>query len=102
MRFQINGGGWAIGQILVPAGTVINIVDAPDHELGEFQRLARGKIPPLDSTALDYDCAVLLWRLYPGQRHRLRRSLSEFDATMFEKMLSMNEEALKHWPRGAE
>jgi hypothetical protein len=101
LKFQINGGGWAIGQILVPTGTVINIVDAPDHELGEYDRLARGRIPPLDSTALDYDCALFLWRLYPGHRHRLRRCLSDFDEKTFQKMLAMNEEALKHWPRGA-
>jgi hypothetical protein len=100
MRFQVNQG-WAIGQTLIPPSTIIDIADKPDHELMEFERLARGRIPPLDSTALDYDCALLLWRIYPDHRHRLRRCLSEFDEETFQKMLGMNEEALKPWPRGA-
>jgi hypothetical protein len=101
MRFQVNNG-WAVGQTLIAHGVIIDADGKEDYELTPEERLAKGRIPPLDVTALDYDCALFLWRLYPGQRHRLRRSLSEFDATMFEKMLGMDEEALKHWPRGVE
>jgi hypothetical protein len=99
MRFQVNEG-WPIGQFLIPASTIIDIGDKPDHELTEFERLARGRPIPLSATALDYDSALVLWRAFPEQRHRLRRDLSPFDQEIFEKLLAMNEQALKPWPRG--
>jgi hypothetical protein len=97
MRFQINQG-WAIGQTLIPASTIIDIADKPDHELTEFERLAKGRIPPLDATALDYDSALVLWRSCPDHhRHRLRRCLSEFDTAMFEKLLGNEAVLARYW-----
>lgn len=48
MRFQINQG-WAIGQFLIPASTVIDLVGKAENELTEFERLARGRVPPIDA-----------------------------------------------------
>jgi hypothetical protein len=101
VRFQVNQG-WPIGQTLIPAATVIDIGDKPEHELSEFERLARGKIPPLDATALDYDSALTLWRAYPEHRHRLRRNLDDFNEETFQRLLGTDEATLqRHWPRGA-
>jgi hypothetical protein len=101
MRYQINGGGWAIGQTLIPQSTIIDIADKPDHELTEFERLAKGRIPPIDVCALDADAAVALWRAYPWHRDRLRRQLDPFNEATFERLVGMDEAALqRHWPRG--
>jgi len=100
VKFQINGGGYLVGQVLIPASTVINLTK-PDAELTEFERLARGRPIPLDVTALDYDCALLLWRAHPSRRHLLRRHLSEFDEAMFQRLLLAADEAtLRYWPQG--
>ena len=99
MRFQINGGGFLVGQVHIPASTVIDLTKA-DADLTEFEKLARGKVPPLDSTALDADCALVLWRAYPWLRHRLRRDLSPFDEETFQKLLGMDDATLeRHWPQ---
>jgi hypothetical protein len=100
VRFQVNQG-WAIGQFLIPPATIIDIADKPDAELSEFERLAKGRPIPIDCTALDYDSALTLWRAYPEHRHRLRRNLDDFNEETFQRLLAMNEEALKHWRRGA-
>jgi hypothetical protein len=101
VRFQINQG-WLVGQFLIPHGTVIDGDGKQDYQLTEAERLARGRTPPLDSTALDYDCALTLWRAFPEHRHRLRRSLSPFDRETFERLAAADEASLeRHWPRGA-
>jgi hypothetical protein len=100
MRFQITQG-WPIGQFLIPASTIIDIADKPDHELGEYERLAGGRIPPRDSLALDADAAVTLWRAYPWHRDQLRRHLSPFETETFQNLLGMSERILeRHWPQG--
>jgi hypothetical protein len=100
MRFQI-ANGWPIGQFLIPAGVVINIGDKEDCELTEYEKLAKGRIPPIDICALDADCAVAMWRFYPFSRDRLRRELSPFETETFERLLGMNEAVLqRHWPQG--
>ena len=32
MRFQVNGGGWAIGQVLIPGATILDYADKRDDE----------------------------------------------------------------------
>jgi hypothetical protein len=100
VRYQVNEG-FVLGQVLVPAGTVINLTKA-DAELTEFERLAKGRPIPIDATALDADAAVAILRSCPDHhRHRLRRDLSPFDQETFQRLLGMSEEALQErWPRG--
>jgi hypothetical protein len=45
MRFQINGQGWPLGDMLAPAGTVFDF-DKPDH----WTQRATGKVIPLNAT----------------------------------------------------
>jgi hypothetical protein len=98
MRYQINQG-WPIGQFLIPPSTTIDIADKPDHELSEFERLAKGRIPPIDVCALDADAAIALWRAYPFHRERLRRQLDPVNQATFERLLGMDEGTLqRHWP----
>ena len=51
MIFQVNGAGWPLGAVLVPAGTILDW-DKPDHFT---DRVPRGQIPinasPLDAEA---------------------------------------------------
>ena len=96
MHFQVNTG-WAIGQFLIPAATIINIADKPDAELSEFERLAKGRIPPLDACALDADAAILLWRAYPWHRDRLYRRLDSHQEATFQQLVGMGEAALQRW-----
>jgi hypothetical protein len=87
MRFQVNQGWLIGGQFLVPASEIIDLVDKQDHELSPCELLAKGLIPPLDSTALDVDAALVLWNKYPDHRHRLRRDLDPFSEQMFQDLL---------------
>ena len=53
MRYQISGGGWPIGSWLIPAGTIIDLPEGKaEHELTEWERIARGRLPPRDAVAL--------------------------------------------------
>jgi hypothetical protein len=102
LRFQINGGGYLIGQVLVPNSTIIDLTK-PDAELTEFERLAKGHPIPIDSTALDADAAISILRSCPDHhRHRLRRQLSPVEQQTFEKLLALPETTLRRlWPQGA-
>jgi len=59
MKYQINGAGWAIGAVLLPATT---IVDASAND--EPARLARGKIPPNNATPLDAEAYDVMLKAY--------------------------------------
>jgi hypothetical protein len=59
MRHQINGAGLAIGDVLLPATTV---VDASAND--EAARVARGKIPPSNATPLDDEAYDLMLKHY--------------------------------------
>jgi hypothetical protein len=98
VRFQVNQG-WAIGQTLIPASTIIDIADKEDCELTPEERLAKGRIPPIDVLSLDADAAIALWRAYPFHRERLRRQLDPVNQATFERLLGMDEGTLqRHWP----
>jgi hypothetical protein len=102
MRYQLSGGGWPVGQVLIPNSTIIDLGDKAEHQLTEFEKLARGRIPPLDTLALDADSAIALWRWYPFHRDRLRRHLDPFEEATFQRLLGMSEATLqRHWPQGA-
>jgi hypothetical protein len=60
MKYQISGGGWPIGQWLVPAGTIIDLDGKADHQLTEWERLAQGRVPPRDAIALDDETYALM------------------------------------------
>ena len=94
MRFQISQG-WLVGQTLIPASVIIDLTK-PDHALTEFDRLAKGRVPPIDIVSLDYDCALTMWCRYPEFRHRLRRHLSPFDEETFQE-LAVDETKLRRW-----
>jgi hypothetical protein len=89
MRFQV-GNGWVIGAVCIPASVIINLApDKREEDHTEFEKLARGRLPPpIDSCALDWDCAVTMWRAYDGLRHRLHRHLSSYDQEMFDRIVS--------------
>jgi hypothetical protein len=98
MHYQINLG-WLVDQFLIPHGEIIN-TNKPDRELSPAERLARGRIPPLDSRPLDADARLTLWRAYPHCRERLYRCPDEFYESVFQRLSAMDEATLeRHWPR---
>jgi hypothetical protein len=50
MKFAIGAGGWPIGQVCIPAGTVI---DTATMDPGMATLLAGQGLPPVNSQALD-------------------------------------------------
>lgn len=69
MRYQIGGGGWPIGAVLIPAGTIISLDNKAEHQLTEWERLARGRIPPMDAIALDQEAWEAMAQSY--EHHRI-------------------------------
>jgi hypothetical protein len=59
MKFQVNGQGWSVGDVLIPPMTLID-VSANDHA----SLLARGKIPPPNSTPLDAEAYDVMLKHY--------------------------------------
>ena len=46
MKYLVGGGGWPIGGVLIPAGTLIDLPDdKPEHLLSPWERLAKGRVP---------------------------------------------------------
>jgi hypothetical protein len=64
MKYQISGGGWPIGGWLIPAGTIIDLDGKAEHQLTEWERLARGRVPPRDAIALDDEAYALMVKQY--------------------------------------
>jgi len=64
MRFQILGGGWPVGQFLIPSGTIIdtNVED-------QWSTLVKGLRPPLNAMPLDRLTWNWMQGLYPGLTH---------------------------------
>jgi xylose isomerase len=54
----------------------------------QWEKFAKGHVPPIDALALDWDAAWTIWEAYPEFRHRLRRNLAPFHEEMFQKILS--------------
>lgn len=77
MRYQISGGGWPIGSWLIPAGTIIDLPEGKaEHELTEWERTARGRLPPRDAVALDeqtYQAMVKQYEIGPKPPWRVHR-----------------------------
>jgi hypothetical protein len=101
----VNGGGWVIDEFSMPAGTTLDYVGKEEHQLTPYERLARGRVPPIDACALDWDCALVMHRNYhPDFHDRLHRRLSQYDEEMFQRIISgklFSEEVLqRYWPRG--
>jgi hypothetical protein len=67
VRYQISGGGWPIGSWLIPAGTIIDLPEGKaEHELTEWERIARGRLPPRDAIALMEETYQAMRAAYEG------------------------------------
>jgi hypothetical protein len=64
MKYQISGGGWPIGGWLIPAGTIIDSDGKAEHQLSEWERLAKGRLRPRDAIALDGEAYPLMVKQY--------------------------------------
>jgi hypothetical protein len=65
MRWQIGGGGWPVGQYLIPAGTII---------IGKPAKYNGVDLPfpmPIDAMPLDEEAALLSLSWYPELWHQL-------------------------------
>jgi hypothetical protein len=67
MKFQIFEG-WAIADRFIPAGTMF------PNENADWNNLARGRVPPLHSLAIDQEAYDLMYQHYgssltPGLMH---------------------------------
>jgi len=70
MKWQIGGGGWPVGPILIPAGTIV--------EPPSWNGMTLPMPMPIDATPLDDDAALEMLKWYePGHWHRLRGSQDE-------------------------
>jgi hypothetical protein len=66
MRFRIAGQGWRLGDVLVPADTIID-ASADD----QWSKRARGLPPPLGAVPLDQEAYEAQLAAYPEHRHLL-------------------------------
>lgn len=66
MRFQLTMHGWPIGDRLIPVGTIIDSRDNDDWSV-----LARGRMPPLNSMALDQEAYEVMSTHYRQHQHHL-------------------------------
>ena len=103
MRYQVGPRGWPVtGQHLIPPSTILDYADKRDDELTPYETIAKGKVPPLDITIMDADCAMVMWRsVHSDLHHRLQRKLDPFQEETFRRLSWMPEEAQERlWPRG--
>jgi hypothetical protein len=69
MKFAIGAGGWPIGQVCIPAGTVIDTAALdPGMTTLLAEALADGKVPPPNSQALDQITYAKMVRAYGYHR----------------------------------
>jgi hypothetical protein len=66
MKFKIIGAGWQLGDALVPADTVIDLVKSD-----RWSKLAKGKTIPINATPLDEEAWQAQLAAYPNQKHLL-------------------------------
>ena len=65
MKWQIGGGGWPVGPILIPAGTIV--------EPPSWNGMTLPMPMPIDATPLDDDAALEMLKWYePEHWHRLQ------------------------------
>jgi hypothetical protein len=62
MKVQVTGGGWPVGQWLIPAGTIL---DAKDWT---FNSTPLPWLPPPNMMALDQEAFALMSRHYDASR----------------------------------
>jgi hypothetical protein len=72
MKYQLAQHGWPIGQWLIPVGTVIDHGKAPE-QMNDWEKLALGKLPPMNAVPLDTDCAEAMAKGYPGHLFLLHK-----------------------------
>ena len=74
MKFQLAQHGWPIngGAWLIPVGTIFDL-DKPAEQLNDHERLALGKLPPMNAVPLDTDCAEAMAKGYPGHLYLLHK-----------------------------
>ena len=63
MKWQIGGGGWPVGPILIPAGTIVS------GEAPTWNGIALPLPMPIDAVALDREAAAMMRRWYPAEHH---------------------------------
>lgn len=73
MKYQLAQHGWPIGQFLIPVGTIIDLTKDPE-QMNDWEKLAQGKLPPLNALALDDDCANAMEQGYPGHLYLLHKA----------------------------
>ena len=73
MKYQLSGCGWPVGQFLIPVGTIIDLTKPPE-QMNDWEKLALGKLPPLNALALDDDCANAMEQGYPGHLYLLHKA----------------------------
>jgi hypothetical protein len=67
MKWQIGGGGWPVGPILIPAGSIV------EGEPPTWNHMILPLPMPIDATPLDDDAALEMLKSYePEHWHRLR------------------------------
>jgi hypothetical protein len=51
---------------LIPADTIINPEGKAEHELTEWERIAKGRVPPRDAIALDDETFAVMRAAHEG------------------------------------
>jgi hypothetical protein len=65
VRYQISGGGWPIGAVLIPGATIIDLPEGKaEHEMTEWERIAKGRLPPRDAISLDEETYAAMQAAY--------------------------------------
>jgi hypothetical protein len=69
MKFAVGTGGWPIGQFCVPTGTIIDTSSMdPGMTTLLAKALAPGKVPPMNSQALDQETYAAMVAAYGYHR----------------------------------
>jgi hypothetical protein len=64
-RYQVLGGGWSVGQYLIPPGTILEYKDGK----ADWNGIPLPSKLPIDLMALDYEAEDLLKSQHPGLLH---------------------------------
>jgi hypothetical protein len=72
MKFQLDQTGWPIGQFVVPAGTTLDL-GKPESQMTDWEKLARGRAPPMNALALDDEAEQTMQRAHPWNLNMIRR-----------------------------
>jgi hypothetical protein len=76
MKYLVGGGGWPIGGVLIPAGTLIDLPDdKPEYLLSPWERLAMGRVPARDCVPLDKETLALMVEKFEKHGFHVARHL---------------------------